>query len=285
MQKMNRIRRFLFVVFGTVVLATATKAFLLPANLMGTGGTGIALTMDHYFGIPVPVFSFCFNMVTLALGWWLLGRQFALTTVICSVFYPVLLGVLDEVLGDFRVTDNTLLNAIFAGVGIGLAIGLVVRGGGCTGGMDPISLILEKYFRIPVSATVWVADLIVLLMQSAFHPLEDLLYGIILIMGITVTLDKVLLMGTSKTEVKIISEHPSEIRDAIMTKLDRGVTLLHGQSGYLHHNTEVVLTVIATKELVKIERVAREVDPACFVIVNRVSEVWGRGFTTEKKKL
>ena len=69
----------------------------------------------------------------------------------------------------------------------------------------------------------------------------------------------------------------------MLRKLERGVTLLHGESGYLHRNTEVVLTVIASKELAKIERIVREVDPSCFIIVNRVSEVWGRGFTAAKK--
>lgn len=281
----NRLRRYSLVVLGTLVLSFATKLFVIPGNLLGTGGTGISLAMNHYFGIPVPVFAFIFNMTMLVLAWWLLGKKFAITTVFCSVFYPVLLAVLDEVLGEVHITDNMMLNAIYAGMGVGLAIGLVVHGGGCTGGTDPISLIMEKYFRVPVAVTVWIVDIIVLGMQAFYHPLEDLLYGVLLVMAITITLDKVLLMGKSKTEVKIISEFPDKIRDAIMEKVDRGVTMLHGEGGYLHHDTEVVMTVVATKELVKIERLAREVDPACFVIVNRVTEVWGKGFTAEKKRI
>lgn len=281
----NRLRRYSLVVLGTLVLSFATKLFVIPGNLLGTGGTGISLAMNHYFGIPVPVFAFIFNMTMLVLAWWLLGKKFAITTVFCSVFYPVLLGVLDEVLGEVHITDNMMLNAIYAGMGVGLAIGLVVHGGGCTGGTDPISLIMEKYFRVPVAVTVWIVDIIVLGMQAFYHPLDDLLYSVLLVMAITITLDKVLLMGKSKTEVKIISEFPDKIRDAIMEKVDRGVTMLHGEGGYLHHDTEVVMTVVATKELVKIERLAREVDPACFVIVNRVTEVWGKGFTAEKKRI
>ena len=280
---MNRLGRALLVVLGTVILSVVTKLFLLPANLMGAGATGLSLVIEHYFGIPMPVVSLIFNVAMLAVAWVLLGRKFVMTTAFCSIVYPILLGVLDHVLGDIHVTDDQILNVLFAGAGVGLSIGLVVRGGGSTGGTDPLLLILEKYFRIPVTATVWVTDVSILLAQATFHPFEDLLYGVALIIVMTITLDKALLMGTSKTEVKIISERPTEIRDAIIHRVDRGVTMLHAEGGYLHQQTDVVLTVISTKELIKIERVAREVDPGCFVIVNRVSEVWGRGFTTAKK--
>lgn len=285
MGKRNRLGRCALVVLGTLVLAASTKLFLLPANLMGTGVTGIALIIEHYTGIPMTAASLMLNIATLILAWVVLGRNFALTTIFSSIFYPVSLEIMNQLMGDVQVTANPLLNTLFAGMGVGLAVGLVIRGGGCTGGMDPVLLVLEKYFRLPVSTTMWVIDVCVILGQALYHPVEDVLFGVILVIAMTVTLDKTLLMGKSKTEVKIISDHPCEIRDAIMTGVDRGVTMLHAESGFLHHETNVVLTVISTKELVKIERVAREVDPNCFVIVNRVSEVWGSGFTTEKKRL
>lgn len=283
--KKRRIRSMALVLVGNIILALAIKLFLLPANLMGIGATGISLVAEHFLHIPVSRFMLVFNVVMLLFAWWLLGRQFTLTTVFSSIFYPVMLEVLDYVLGDYLVTQNMLLNALFAGMGVAFALGLVIRGGGCTGGMDIPLLILERYFRIPVAASMWVTDLVILLMQAMFHPVEDLLYGVILVIAITITLDKTILMGTSKTEVKIISDRPMEIRDAIMNNVDRGVTLLHAESGFRQQQMEIVLTVIATKELIKIERVARTVDPNCFVIVNRVSEVWGGGFTTEKKRL
>ena len=110
-----------------------------------------------------------------------------------------------------------------------------------------------------------------------------LLCGILLLMAISVALNKVLLMGTSKTEVKIISSRAEKIRDAILSKVDRGVTMLHGEGGYLHIDTEVILSVVSNHEMIKIERLAREIDPDCFMIVNRVTEVWGRGFSRSKQ--
>jgi uncharacterized membrane-anchored protein YitT (DUF2179 family) len=122
-----------------------------------------------------------------------------------------------------------------------------------------------------------------MLCQLSFHPLEDLLYGVLLILSVSFALNKVMLFGTSRTEIKIISARSEEIRQAILGEVDRGCTLLHGTSGYRGNEVNVILSVVSNHELPKIERVARQIDPSCFVIINRVSEVWGRGFSYGKK--
>ncbi|MEE1328763.1 MAG: YitT family protein, partial [Oscillospiraceae bacterium] len=179
--------------------------------------------------------------------------------------------------------ENILLNVLFAGMGLGLSLGMVIRGGASTGGMDIPPLILNKLFHVPVSASLWVFDFCIMLSQMAFHPLEDLLYGGLLLIVISVTLNKVMLLGTSRTEVKIISEKSLEIRDGILSQVDRGCTLLHGEGGYRQQQTEVILSIVSNHELPKIERLARGIDPACFIIVSRVTEVWGRGFSYDKQ--
>ena len=163
-----------------------------------------------------------------------------------------------------------------------VALGLVLRGGASTGGMDIPTLILKKFFRIPVAASLWMMDFTIMLMQLLFHSPEDLLYGVVQLIAISLTLNKVMLFGTSKTEVKIISERSDDIRQAILSRVDRGVTLLAGKGGYLQNETEIVLSVVSNHELPKIERLARDIDPDCFMIVSSVTEVWGRGFSTSK---
>ncbi|MBQ8621581.1 MAG: YitT family protein [Oscillospiraceae bacterium] len=283
MTKQNRLFSLLLVVLGNLLYALSAKLFLLPANLISCGTTGISLVVNHLTGIPISGFIFVFNIVMLCVGWWILGRQFALTTVFSSLFYPIALEVLNRLLGDVRVTEDLLLNTLFAGLGLGLALGMVMRGGASTGGMDIPPLVLKKLLHIPVSVSLWMFDFCIMLTQMLFHTLEDLLYGILLLMVISFALNKVLLLGTSKTEVKIVSVQAPAIRDAILSKIDRGVTLLHGEGGYLHAPTEVILSVVSNHEMPKIERLARDIDPECFMIVSRVTEVWGRGFSYGKK--
>ncbi len=271
------------VLLGNVLYALTAKLFLLPAELMSCGTTGLAMVANNLTGVSLSGFILCFNVVMLGLGWWVLGRQFALTTVFSSLFYPLALAALDRVLGDIQVTQDPLLNVLFSGLGLGLSLGIVIRGGASTGGMDIPPLILRKFFHIPVPVSLWTFDFCILLAQMTFHTLEDLLYGILLLIVISTSLNKVLLLGTSKTEVKIVSPQSKAIRDAILSKVDRGVTILHGEGGYLHAPTEVILSIVSNHELPKIERLAREIDPECFMIVSRVTEVWGLGFSRSKK--
>ena len=277
-----RLLTILSVVLGNFIYVLAVKLFVLPSNLISCGTTGIALVVSRLLDIPMTGFILFFNVTMLCVGWWVFGKQFAMTTIFSSLFYPVMLEVLNRTMGDVLITENQLLNVLFAGMGLGLSLGLVLRGGASTGGMDIPPLLLKKFFRIPVSVSLWVFDFCIMLAQAAYHPLEDLLYGVLLLIGISLTLNKIMLLGTSKTEVKIVSDKALEIRDAILSKVDRGCTLLHGEGGYLHNQTEVILSIISNHELPKIERLARDIDPACFMIINRVSEVWGRGFSYDK---
>lgn len=281
--KNNRILSLLMVLLGNVLYALAVKLFLLPANLISCGTTGIALVVNHLTQIPISGFIFVFNMVMLAVGWFLLGRQFAMTTVLSSLFYPIALEVLNRMLGEVQITEDILLNTLFAGLGLGLGLGIVIRAGASTGGMDIPPLVLKKLFHIPVSVSLWAFDFCIMLTQMMFHNAEDLLYGILLLFVISFALNKMLLLGTSKTEVKIVSQRAGEIRDAILSRIDRGVTMLHGEGGYLHRQTEIILSVVSNHELPRIEQLARAIDPDCFMIVTRVTEVWGRGFSYSKK--
>lgn len=273
----------LLVLLGNVLYAFTVKVFLLPAELISCGTTGIALVVNHLTGLPLTEFIFVFNIAMLCLGWWMLGKKFAMTTVFSSLFYPVALEVLDRTLGNVSVTDNLLLNTLYAGLGLGIALGMVIRGGASTGGMDIPPLVLKKLFHVPVSVSLWAFDFCILLSQMMFHTVEDLLYGVILIITLTYSLNQVLLLGTSRTEVKIVSQQATRIRDAILSEIDRGVTMLHGEGGYLRKDTEVILSVVSNHEMPRIERLARDIDPDCFMIVSRVTEVWGRGFTSGKK--
>lgn len=279
----KRLLNIVLVILGNLLYALSVKLFLLPAGLISCGTTGIALVVNHLTGLPISWFIFFFNIVMLCLGWAVLGRQFALTTVFSSLFYPIALEVLNRVLGDMMITQDILLNVLFAGLGLGGSLGMVIRGGASTGGMDIPPLVIQKLLHIPVSFTLWAFDFCIMLSQMMFHPLEDLLYGVVLLMVLSMALNKVLLLGTSKTEVKIVSPRAPEIRDVILSKVDRGVTMLHGEGGYLQNPTQVILSVVSNHELPKIERLARDIDSGCFIIVSRVTEVWGRGFSLSRE--
>lgn len=270
------------VVLGNFMYALTVKLFLLPAELVTGGTTGIALVANHYWDISISTFVLIFNVIMLVIGWLILGKAFAVTTLASTFLYPMSLELLNHLLGDLVLTDDLLLCTIFAGLGIGISLGIVLRAGASTGGMDIPPLVLQKFFRIPVSVSLYLFDFLILLLQAIIRPVENILYGILLVLVYTIVLDKMLLIGSTRTELKIISNKSGELCEAIQKQVDRGVTLLNGEGGYLHEEMQLVLSVISNRELIKVEKLVHEIDPECFMIVSRVSEVRGRGFSMNK---
>ena len=271
------------VVLGNMLYALAVKLFLLPSGLITGGTTGIALVMNHVAGIPVSMFVLVFNVVMLAAGYLLLGKTFAVTTVVSTFVYPLALELFDRILGDVVVTRDILLCMFFSGLGIGAALGIVIRAGASTGGMDIPPLVLNRYFRIPVSVSLYVFDFCILIAQMFYNPPEKILYGILLVLVYTIVLDKLMLMGTTRTEVKVVSQKAQKIRQAILKEMDRGVTMLDARTGYLDEETQMIFSVISNRELPGVEKLIRAIDPESFMVVSRVSEVRGRGFSMNKE--
>ena len=252
------------VIFGNVFYAFVIKLFLLPGNLMTGGTTGIGLVVKHFTGASISGFVLAFNIVMLIVGVIFLGKKFALTTILSSFTYPIALEAANHIFG------------------IGIGLGIVIRTGASTGGMDIPPLILNKYFRIPVSVSLNVFDILILLPQILYNPPERVLYGILLVIIYTTVLDKVLVMGNTKTEVKIISKQVEEVRQAILAQVDRGVTMLYGEGGYKQEQTQIVLSIVSNRELPQVEKLIRQIDPEAFMIISRVTEVRGRGFSLSK---
>lgn len=235
-----------------------------------TGGTtGIGLVVNHFTGLSISGFVLVFNIIMLLVGVAFLGKKFALTTVISSFTYPIALEAANRIFGNYVITENAMLNTIFAGLGVGIGLGVVIRTGASTGGMDIPPLVLHKYFRIPVSVSLNAFDMLILVMQVIYNPPERVLYGILLVLVYTTVLDKVLMMGSTKTEVKIISSQVEEIRQAILAQVDRGVTMLYGEGGYRQERTQIVLSIVSNRELPQVEKLIRQIDPEAFMIVSR----------------
>lgn len=279
-------KRFLrtlpWILLGNTVYALGIVMFVLPSGLITGGTTGLALSAEYFLHIPVSLFVFLMNLCMFLLGAAVLGMKFALTTMVSSFYYPVILGILQNIPGISQMTTDPMLSSVFGGLMIGFGIGSVIRAGASTGGMDIPPLILKKKFGLPVSVMLYVFDVTILVFQMLFSDKEQILYGILLVMIYTVVLDKVLLIGTSQTQVKIVSKEYEQINEKIIRELDRGSTLIHSTTGFMKQEQPMVMTVISNRELGALNRLVMETDPQAFMIVGKVNEVKGRGFTEEK---
>lgn len=278
----SNMKNLLFVLLGNTVYALGITMFILPGGMITGGTTGLALTFNHYFQVPISLFVFCFNFMMFILGAFVLGKRFALTTLVSTFFYPFILGIFQKMPALGQVTDDKMLSTICGGIMIGFSIGLVIHAGASTGGMDIPPLVLNKKLGLSVSAMLYVFDCTILVLQMTFSNAEQTIYGIVLVMIYSVILDKFLLMGTSQTQVKIISNEFEAINQAIQHQLDRGTTFLQAETGYLNVNQPIILTVISNRELVRLNKIVMDIDPRAFIIISHVNEVKGHGFSSKK---
>ena len=275
----------LSIIVGNALYALTVVLFLVPSGLITGGATGIALAIGRLTGLPVSGLLLFINLAMLVWGWAVLGRAFALNTLASSVLSPAFLGLFEGLLAGRVLTEDIFLCTVFSGLGIGVALGLVIRSGASTGGLDIPPLVLNKWFKLPVSATMLTFDIAVLLMQAVFSPVQQVLYGVVMVLIHTIVMDKMLMLGASRTEVKIVSSQSDAICAAILAQLDRGVTILHGEGGYTREPSAVLLSIVSNRELPRLEKLAHSIDPTCFLIVSHVTEVSGRGFSLDKDYL
>ncbi len=280
---MKQLRNIFMIIVGNTLYTMAVVIFVQPTGLITGGTTGIALFVNRIFEMPVPLFVAIFNIIMFLLGLWILGKRFALTTLFSTLYYPVALAVIDYLLGDIVVTEDLMLATVCAGLLIGAGIGMVIRAGASTGGMDIPPLVLKKKLNVPVAWSLYAFDVLILLLQTFRAGVESILYGIIMVVIYTIVLDKVLVLGSGKIQVKIISKEYEKINQEVQMVLDRGSTLFEVEGGYLREESLAVLVVLENRELPKLNEIVKKIDPKAFLIINQVTEVRGRGFTLEKR--
>ena len=276
------VKKAAMITLGNLMYALAVNMFIVPNDLITGGTTGLALFFNRTAGIPVSAFVWCFNITMFLWGAWVLGKEFAVSTAASTVIYPLMLSILEWTGAAGFVMEEKLVAVVYAGLLIGAGIGVVMRAGASTGGMDIPALIGKKKWNFNVSFVIYLFDCIILALQVAAADIYSILYGILLIMVYTLVLDKALVMGTSKIQVKIVSIEYRKINTLLGERVDCGTTLLHMESGYLHKEQEMILAVISSRDLPKVNQLVLAADPEAFIVVSQINEVRGRGFTLSK---
>ena len=275
-------KNFLFIILGNLIFALGIATFVIPNGLIMGGSTGLALSVQHFLGIDITITVAIINIVTFLAGLFILGKKFAATTLISTFIFPFFLNYFIDIEKLKHITSDTLLSAIFAALLVGTGVGIVLRVGASTGGLDIPAIILNKKRGIPIAIILYTIDISILLSQMIFSNIEQILYGIIIVLITTMVINKVIVYGKNDFMVTIISEKYLEISENIHNKIDRGTTFIDIQTGYKKNNQQAVMSVISKRELHSLNKLVQEIDPKAFIIINQVNQVKGRGFSLDK---
>ncbi len=280
---MNKLRQFLMIEMATMLFAFSIGLFILPGKVLTGGVAGIATLLKPYIAISEDYLVIIINTLLFIIGSILLGKEFFLNTLVYSVSYPFMLLLVTRHLPPISI--DPLLAALYGGLIGGVAIGIMFRNGGSSGGVDVIALVMEKYFRIRPSNTVMVVDALTVIAGLYVYGFNSVLIGLLSVYMLSFAMDQTINMyrGIEGKKFEIISDKYEEINEAILKKIDRGTTILNGVGGYSHQERKVLMAVVSNEQLSEVKKVVDEIDPNAFVIISDTKDVNGEGFTFEPR--
>ena len=257
---------------GNILLGFAVAAFILPSGVIMGGATGVGIVLARFIPLDTATIVLCVNLMALALGWAVLGWRFVVATIASSLLYPIFLGAAQRIPGIDQLTADPLLAALLGGGLVGIAVGLVMRVGSSTGGTDVVNLVLHKWTHIPVSAAVYLTDIVIMVAQALFSDPEQILYGVVLLVVETIALDRVMLLGQSQTQLFVVSSQYEKLRQKCLTELQAGTTMVYIETGRTRTPQRGVLCVIPPRKLYAAQA----------LILTQIKEVRGQGFSSER---
>ena len=272
----------LTIILGNAMLAFSICAFVIPYDIMLGGSNGIALAIQHFLPVRLSVISACVNVTLFFLGLIFLGWKFAATSLASTIIYPLMLAICEMLPLGTLFEENIVVCALFCGALCGAGIGLVIRAGGSTGGMDIPPCILNKYKGIPVGTSLMVLDVIVVLTQVILKGTDGILLSLVVIVVMSFVVNKVVLSGEKKIQVMIISPAYQEIRQVILEKINCGVTMLDIETGYQGVSQKAILSVVYANKYPEIREAALALDSHAFIVASEVTNVNGQGYTIER---
>jgi len=278
----EKIKQIMMIIIGNMLIAFAISVLVVDNGIIAGGVSGLGLSLSYYFNIPLTLAVTTLNILLFFIGLFYVGKEFASKTLLSTFIFPIILNLFESTTIFNGIFIDPFVICLLAGSCIGLGIGLVMKANCSTGGVDVLAIVLSKKMRIPVHIILNIIDISILLSQMIFSEPSKIVYGIIIVFITSLVLNQTLTMGTSLIQLTIISDQYMIIRDYILNDADAGLTLLNSQKGFTLDDSKLVLSIIPYQKLTSMKQNILKIDPTAFMIVSKVEEVGGRGFTLER---
>jgi uncharacterized membrane-anchored protein YitT (DUF2179 family) len=277
-----KLKNIIMIMLGTSIFSFGINYFNIANQLVEGGFTGITLLFNYLYGFPPSVTNLVLNIPLFFIGWKVLGRTSFVYTLVGTISFSLFLWVFR----DFKLFlgDDLLLAALYAGVSVGIGLGIVFRYGGTTGGVDIIARLVNKYLGWSIGRTMFIFDIIVISVSLIYLDAKLVMYTLVAVYVGARVIDFIQEGTYSAKALIIVSQANQEIAAKIVKEMERGATILKGIGGYTGEQRDVLYCVVNRSELVRIKNIAKMVDPYAFITVNEVREVLGEGFTHDEYK-
>lgn len=272
------------------IIALGWTAFLIPNNMLGGGVNGIATIVYWVTGLSTGYTIFTLNAILIIFSFKILGWRFGVKTIYCIAVMAFFFSLLQNILGDVPVISDKFLAAIIGGGIGGFANGIIFLAGGSTGGVDIITMVVNKYRNISLGRFTLAMNLVII--GSSFFVFQDLqilerveliIYSLVGNFVSSYCMDLAFTGSKQSVQIFIFSSKPEVIADRIGNEIRRGVTVIRGTGWYTKQDNDILMAVVRKTECQSVIRIVKHEDPKAFVSVNTVMGVYGKGFEAMKK--
>ncbi|WP_406944050.1 YitT family protein [Halobacillus sp. SY10] len=280
-----RLKNIIWILIGSAIFSFGLVHFNIQ-NELGEGGfTGITLLLLYLFEWDPAIMNIVLNIPVLIIGWKILGRTTFFYSLIGILAVSVFISVSQNYMIEFNLADDLTLAALFAGVFIGVGLGIIFRYGGTTGGVDIIARLINKYLGWSMGRAMFLFDALVIFVSIITY-LEYTrgMYTLVAVFVGARVIDFIQEGAYAARGTTIISEKSEEISKRVMEEMDRGVTVLEGRGSFSGSKRDVLYCVIGKNEIVRLKSIIDHIDPHAFVAVSHVHDVMGEGFTLDENK-
>lgn len=275
---LQNVKIYLLLFIGAMIDAIGLEIFLVPNNIIDGGVVGISIMASYLTGYPLGAFLILLNLPFLYLGYKQIGVGFTTATAFSitalsywvSVFIPIP-----------EITHDLFLAAVFGGIIVGVGVGMIIRYGGSLDGTEIVAILMDRRTSFSVGETVMFFNLFILTGAGFVFGWDKAMYSLVAYFIAFKVID-ITIEGLNESKaVLIVTDEPEAIADALMKRLGRGVTILHGEGGFSKENKNILYSVVTRLEIAKLKVIIHEIDESAFVTINDVHDVMGGRF---KKK-
>ena len=274
----NLVSRLIMINVGIFLGAISVIVFFAPAQIAPGGVSGIAVIANSLFNTPIGIVTLLLNLPILYLAYRMMSLQVVMWTLYVTVVYALAIDILTPFFPADGVSQDQLLNAIFAGIVGGIGGGFIIRGGGTFGGTSTIARILQVKFGLPLSSTYMYTNFIVIILAGIFLGWESALLSFVALMVDGMSADYTLEGPGIIRTVTIVTNHPREVSDAILYQAQRGVTGWEATGMYSNAKRHILFVTVPRSQVNELKDVVIAADPTAFVVIGQGHMAYGEGF-------
>lgn len=269
---------FILIFIGCVIASLGVNLFLVNAQLLSGGATGVALILQYLYNVPSGITVFLINIPLFFISYKMLNKKFTLYSAVGMSSLSLSLMITKPLSSLVRV-DDLLLYCIYGGVLCGLGYGLVFSRNGSTGGTDIITMVLrKKYSNLEIGKLSFGLNCVIVFIGALIFGLPKALYTLISMFVQGVVIDRVINGFTSKKLLLILTEKEQEIIQYVIKDMNRGVTSLIAEGEYTHELKKMLYIAVTSSQMIRLKNKILRIDPKAFITIIDVSEVNGKGF-------